>query len=1352
MKRRLKKSLAFFLAVTLLVGLLPTGVLAAEKTKPTGQENPVYLSTNRVTEQTETVVSDAQKLQEVKKLINNSFYKMKPVCGKDSNVVDVFNEYLASKGYGDVKSTIISTDNTDYVQEDGTIQYIKTTLPAYVHQKNVSIGFEISCGNEKLELSSITAMIGWDTEYYSENMHAEAEKLNGDKIKGNNKSIDEVTEDLSLPQIMGSGANSSWSTISWESSNTDAINIKQGDDWGYITVPRIGVVTRTEEDQEVTLTATLKPTESNINTSIDNIESFTKEIKVVIKGTGVSQDALIAAKKAEMQALMDESLTPDIFTDFNTGEPIDINNVYGDFKWKTYSRLNKQFVYKEFSVTSDSDVVKVNGVRTNVDIFGKEDKTVNLTFTWTKNYEGVNVVATKTFPITVRMIDEEELDKEVMLMEAVKEHYFDGLNDRRYKNADSVTGDLHSFKEASFDENGNLKFAYNINDKTGKGIVPTDIDPTDTMGTSGFNLFKSSNTAIMSHENLLVTRPDKDEKVTISSVLTSERFGVFAVAHPENAKLQKIYRQNVSTEVTVVGTANDEPDVEPVTIGTTISAQAENTFLCPYTNIDVTSGLAKAYGYSYAAGIKKNQVTTLDVLVAVHQAMFGDSFTKETAKEFLEVSSTGTISKVFGIDTMAIGFTVNGVCPHDGVINPDYGTYTGYTINQAIVNDADEVEFLMYQDTSMCMDYYTYFTQTNTRIKTITVKAGESINLVLKGYMLAWGGFYDEEYKMGVEPVEDAQLVIVDQYGNTKEIPGALTDEDGNVTIKFAEAGEYRVSAIGKSSYVDIFMPKLTVTVEAEEIDIEALKNAAKNEIKSYVNLEDYRTAEKDTITRYIGAGCESIDYSSSEAEINLVLELFKGLIDKEKTNAQYEAEEKEAADKAEAAKVDEAINTLPAEITLENESAVKAARAAFENLTEVQKAFVSEDAVAKLVAAEKSIDKIRLLTKVNEAKEEIVLFLDKTLYRDEQVLEINAIITKANLALDEVKTADEIPAIVASTKELLNAVKTDAELKKEEKIAADKKAAKEVTDAIEAIGEVTLNSEIAVGMARAAYEALTVDQKDYVSNETVALLVSAEEKLAELKAAKALQDAKIKAIEEVTVYTEGKVYREVEAEALKGIIDKATEDINTVRAIEDIDDIIKSAKEAMDKLKTDAEYTQDERAIAIEELKSYVKLSDYREAEAAEIVAIMDLAIENLEKAESKNFVSIVEYTKQLIDEIKTDAKLTEEENEKAASAVTVMINEIGEVTIDSEDVIKAARTAYENLNDVQKELVSEVTLKKLAEAESTFTEIKAESDARMAAVGQKYDEVVEGLGTVEGVSDEFISDVKDIFMKWFR
>ena len=38
------------------------------------------------------------------------------------------------------------------------------------------------------------------------------------------------------------------------------------------------------------------------------------------------------------------------------------------------------------------------------------------------------------------------------------------------------------------------------------------------------------------------------------------------------------------------------------------------------------------------------------------------------------------------------------------------------------------------------------------------------------------------------------------------------------------------------------------------------------------------------------------------------------------------------------------------------------------------------------------------------------------------------------------------------------------------------------------------------------------------------------------------------------------------------------------------------------------------------------------------------------------------------------------------------------------------------------------------------------------MAAVGQKYDEVVEGLGTVEGVSDEFISDVKDIFMKWFR
>lgn len=58
---------------------------------------------------------------------------------------------------------------------------------------------------------------------------------------------------------------------------------------------------------------------------------------------------------------------------------------------------------------------------------------------------------------------------------------------------------------------------------------------------AGYNKFKSSNKAVITHENLLVYPKDTDEEITISSVLSSERYGVFAEKHPENAKLQKLY-------------------------------------------------------------------------------------------------------------------------------------------------------------------------------------------------------------------------------------------------------------------------------------------------------------------------------------------------------------------------------------------------------------------------------------------------------------------------------------------------------------------------------------------------------------------------------------------------------------------------------------------------------------------------------------------------------------------------------------------------------------------------------------------------------------------------------------------
>ena len=51
-----------------------------------------------------------------------------------------------------------------------------------------------------------------------------------------------------------------------------------------------------------------------------------------------------------------------------------------------------------------------------------------------------------------------------------------------------------------------------------------------------------------------MTRPENSTQITISSLLSSEKYGKFAKDHPNNEKLQKLYKQEVSVTVTVKGT------------------------------------------------------------------------------------------------------------------------------------------------------------------------------------------------------------------------------------------------------------------------------------------------------------------------------------------------------------------------------------------------------------------------------------------------------------------------------------------------------------------------------------------------------------------------------------------------------------------------------------------------------------------------------------------------------------------------------------------------------------------------------------------------------------------------------
>ena len=103
-----------------------------------------------------------------------------------------------------------------------------------------------------------------------------------------------------------------------------------------------------------------------------------------------------------------------------------------------------------------------------------------------------------------------------------------------------------------FDADGNAVWVYNISDVTDAGICADGYfdDPWEMEG-AGYNKFRSSNNAVIQHENLVVIRPETPTEITITSWLSSERYGKYASSHPGNEALQKLYKQEVSVTVTV---------------------------------------------------------------------------------------------------------------------------------------------------------------------------------------------------------------------------------------------------------------------------------------------------------------------------------------------------------------------------------------------------------------------------------------------------------------------------------------------------------------------------------------------------------------------------------------------------------------------------------------------------------------------------------------------------------------------------------------------------------------------------------------------------------------------------------
>ena len=283
------------------------------------------------------------------------------------------------------------------------------------------------------------------------------------------------------------------------------------------------------------------------------------------------------------------------------------------------------------------------------------------------------------------------------------------------------------------------------------------------------------------------------------------------------------------------------------------------------------------------------------------------------------------------------------------------------------------------------------------------------------------------------------------------------------------------------------------------------------------------QAAAKAVMDQIAAIGTVTLDSADAIARAR---EAYNGLTDAQKALVvNYEvltaAEEQlaqlqqQAADRAAAKAVMDKIAAIGT-VTLDSADAIADARAAYNGLTDAQKALVvNYDA---LVAAEKQLSRLQQQAADRAAADAVAAKIDAI---GTVTLDSGAAIADARAAYDGLTDAQK--ALVTNYNELTAAEERLAQLQQQAADqAADQAAADGVKAKIDAIGTVTPDSGAAIAEARAAYDALTDAQRALVTNYNV--LTAAEERLAQLQQQAADQaaadavKAKIDAIGTVTL------------------------------------------------------------------------------------------------------------------------------------------------------------------------------------------------------------------------------------------
>lgn len=499
-----------------------------------------------------------QKLSDANKQIAVDY------SAKGGNVNDVLKAQLADLGFtdidvkvseggvafkaGDAKATVGISDAQDKTNGDVTFFFIDPNdYTGYNIDglRSADVVFELSRnGKTEYYQPNKSVQVAWDEARVQQMLDDAAEQVAIGYAAGD--SAESVTSNLTLPYRAGS---KNKFEVSWKSSDGDVI-WPSGYGWDDYT----GKVTRVSSDRAVTLTATV----SFVSGGPSDVEG-SHDFTVTVKG----DPEKVAADKKALQEKVDEAFTYDNIKYFGTDTIADKDGLTADLQMPRTSTLNIDGKYYKVEYSASTDDITFNGYKGTVyqPLPGAKAASTKITLTVTDK-SNAEVTASKTLDFALAPQDQDELDAELSLMEKAKAGYAAAILNGQDANA--VSADMHAFQKAYLDADGNLAWSYSkaTTDSTDLGVVPVDLPGYDAMSGQDWRLFKSSNSSVVSAENLKVTQPQYNTKVTISSRLTSEKYARYAERYPDNATYAKLANQDVSAKITVLGTSGqNDPEV-----------------------------------------------------------------------------------------------------------------------------------------------------------------------------------------------------------------------------------------------------------------------------------------------------------------------------------------------------------------------------------------------------------------------------------------------------------------------------------------------------------------------------------------------------------------------------------------------------------------------------------------------------------------------------------------------------------------------------------------------------------------------------------------------------------------------